>query len=243
MAVQDTAGPGDDPGSSADVVTELWPAVRHDRTIGGCLAQCITPAPRGRRHRRRNPSNRRRSVRRMSADGRPWPHRSTAGRQLTQASDANERSSTTRIRPPHGPTSGPRQPDPAADWWAKLTGADVGREGVAHTKGYERGVAFDRYDVLLALPVRCRLPGEAGVPDLRRRRGARRLPGLDALVHADPDDRLSGAVGPRAAGSPATGGRWVSRSSPHRGPTGGCRGGGYASEQATGFRSPSSVLG
>ena len=76
------------------------------------------------------------------------------GRKAAHAGIRRQRTIINNPDPsPHGPTSGPRQPDPAADWWAKLTGADVGREGVAHTKGYERGVAFDRYDVLLALPV------------------------------------------------------------------------------------------
>ena len=98
-----------------------------------------------------------------------------------------------------------------AEAGAKLTGADVGRAEILHTKLFEQVVAFfERYDVLLApttqvLP----FPVEVEYPTEVARRRARQLPRVDALLHADLGHRLPGAVGAgrvharRAAGGAA----------------------------------------
>ena len=122
-----------------------------------------------------------------------------------------------------------------AELGAKLTGADLARAEVAHTKLYERMVAFfDRYDVLLApttqvlpFPVELEYPTEiGGVP-------AGQLPGVDALLHAHLGDRLPGAVGAGRLHRP-TGCRSGCRSSARRGPTGGCSRSGTPSSRRPG---------
>ena len=86
-----------------------------------------------------------------------------------------------------------------AELGAKLTGPDLARAEIAHTKLYERMVAFFEQ---LRRPARAHDPGAAvpgrdRVPDRDRRRPPGQLPGVDALLHRHHGDRLPRAVGAR----------------------------------------------
>ena len=92
---------------------------------------------------------------------------------------------------------------------AKLTGADLARAEIAHTKLYERMVAFFEQ---LRRPAGAdhpgaAVPGGARVPDGDRGSAAGELPGVDALLHGHLRDRLPGAVGARRVHRRRTPGR------------------------------------